>query len=365
MFMLRVTVAAALAAGIIQAAGPVPAGDARKGQELFTSEQCVQCHSFQGKGGTLAPDLSKRIDRNYTPAVMASLMWNHAPDMWSAMKSKGITRSRMTPDTAADLFAYFVSARFFDKPGDAGRGKLAFTARHCADCHGITTPVAGGGPAVAKWESLADPLVLAVQMWNHGAAMRAAFAQKRIAWVDLSGQELTDILVYLQNLPETRDLVSHFEFPPADAGEKLFQSKGCVNCHSGATSLDHYLRNQTMTDIAAAMWHHQPDMKQPSPTLTTDEMRQLVGYIWGRQYFVGTGNAERGKKVFTTKRCATCHNDPASGAPKLAKGHSSITMVAALWEHGPQMLDMMKAKGVAWPRFTAGEMEDLVAFLNQ
>jgi len=31
----------------------------------------------------------------------------------------------MTPDIAADLFAYFVSARFFERPGDAGRGKQA------------------------------------------------------------------------------------------------------------------------------------------------------------------------------------------------------------------------------------------------
>src|ERR1700689_3982786 len=141
MSMLRIMIAGALAANI-WAAGPM-SGDAQRGEQLFQSEHCIQCHSFQGKGGTTAPDLSKRIDRDYTPAVMASLMWNHAPAMWSAMKSKGIEKSRMTPDIAADLFAYFVSARFFDRPGDAGRGKQAFAARHCADCHGISTAVAG------------------------------------------------------------------------------------------------------------------------------------------------------------------------------------------------------------------------------
>ena len=94
-------------------------------------------------------------------------------------------------------------------------------------------------------------------------------------------------------------------------------------------------------------------------------MQQLIGYIWGQQYFTGTGNAERGKKVFAEKNCATCHNDPASGAPKLGKGQSDITMVAALWEHGPRMLDLMKSKNIAWPRFTAREMDDLIAYLNQ
>ena len=53
-------------------------------------------------------------------------------------------------------------------------------------------------------------------------------------------------------------------------------------------------------------------------------------YIWARQYFRGDGNADRGKNVFTDKNCATCHNDPSSGAPKLGKGkdaYSDITMV--------------------------------------
>jgi mono/diheme cytochrome c family protein len=364
MFMLRLTMVGALVAGSIWAASVVP-GDARRGEQLFQSEQCIQCHSFQGKGGTSAPDLSKRIDRNYTPAVMASLMWNHAPEMWGAMKNKGIAKSQMTPEIAADLFAYFVSARYFEQPGDAGRGKQDFTALHCAACHGISTPVAGGGPPVAKWESLADPLVLAQQMWNHGPQMREAFKQKKLPWARLTGQQLTDMLVYLQNLPETKELARHFEFPPSDAGEKLFQSKGCVSCHLAPQNL---LKNQTLTDIAADMWDHQPEMKQPAPTMSPEEMRQIIGYLWVRQYFTGNGYAERGKKVFTAKNCATCHNDPSSGAPKLSKGndgYSDITMVAALWEHGPRMLDLMGQKKIAWPRFTAQEMTDLIAYLNQ
>ncbi|MEI9970774.1 MAG: c-type cytochrome [Ignavibacteriota bacterium] len=364
MLKLRIVIAGALAAVTTWAASPMT-GDARRGEQLFQSEQCIQCHSFQGKGGTTAPDLSKRIDRDYTPAVMASLMWNHAPDMWGAMKSKGIVKSQMTPETAADLFAYFVSARFFDRPGDAGRGKQAFTARHCADCHGISDAVAAGGPPVVKWGSLADPLTLAEQMWNHGPAMRAAFAQRKYPWVALTGQELSDILVYLQNLPETRNLPRHFEFPTVEEGAKLFQEKGCDKCHTGSMAMERLLKHQTLTDIAAAMWHHQPEMKQPPVTLSPGDMQQLIGYIWGRQYFTGSGNADRGKKVFADKSCATCHNDPASGAPKLGKGQSDITMVAALWEHGPRMLDQMNAKRIVWPRMTAQDMDDLVAYLNK
>src|ERR1035437_2417049 len=125
MCMLRVIAAGALVVWRTLGASIIP-GDAKRGEQLFQSEQCIQCHSLKGKGGTLAPDLSRRVDRDYTPSVMASLMWNHAPDMWAAMKQQGVQKGNMTPEKAADLFAYFVSARYFEKAGDADRGKQAF-----------------------------------------------------------------------------------------------------------------------------------------------------------------------------------------------------------------------------------------------
>ena len=63
MFMLRVISAGALVVWSALAAGITP-GDARRGEQLFQSEQCIQCHSIKGKGGTIAPDLSRRVDRD-------------------------------------------------------------------------------------------------------------------------------------------------------------------------------------------------------------------------------------------------------------------------------------------------------------
>jgi len=364
-------VGAAVAAGALVAwsalAADIIPGDARRGEQLFQSQQCIQCHSVNGQGGKVAPDLAKRIDRDYTPTVMASLMWNHAPQMWTAMTREGVTRPRLSPEAAADLFAYFVSARYFEKPGDAGRGKRAFAEKHCADCHGITTSNAAGAPPVAKWESLADPVVMAQQMWNHGARMREEFGKRKLSWVSLTAQELTDMLVYLQNLPETRDLARNFRFEAASPGAALFQSKGCSGCHTGKMAPERLLHNQTLTDIAVDMWNHQPRMKQPPPALSQEEMREIISYLWARQYLRGEGNADRGKKVFAEMSCATCHNDPASGAPSLAKGkdaYSDITLVSALWEHGPKMLELMTQKKIEWPRFTAQQMSDLIAYLN-
>jgi len=125
-------VAAGAFAWSAHAASIIP-GDARRGEQLFDTEQCIQCHSVKGRGGDIAPDLARRVDRNYTPTVMASLMWNHAPDMWAAMKKHGISQAHMTPESAADLFAYFVSARYFERRamrGAASRLSPPSTARN-------------------------------------------------------------------------------------------------------------------------------------------------------------------------------------------------------------------------------------------
>ncbi len=182
---------------------------------------------------------------------------------------------------------------------------------------------------MAKWESLADPVVLAQQMWNHGAANARGLRREEAGLAaDLRRRNSPTCWCTCRTCPRPRHLATNFAFPPSDSGEALFQSKGCAGCHTGKLALEGLLRNQTLTDIAADMWNHQPSMKQPPPALSQEEMRQIIGYIWARQYFRGNGNAERGKKVFAEKNCATCHNDPSSGAPKLAKGkdaYSDIT----------------------------------------
>jgi cytochrome c5 len=127
------------------------------------------------------------------------------------------------------------------------------------------------------------------------------------------------------------------------------------------------LRGKTLTDIAADMWNHAPKMAQPPPRLERDEMRQIVSYLWTQEIFHESGSAVEGKKVFAAKNCATCHNDPSSGAPRLSGrqgAFSAISMMSTLWRHGPRMLEQMKAKGLQWPSFSARQMSDLIAYLN-
>jgi len=341
--------------------------DSQRGERLFQSEGCVQCHSIDGKGGKTAPDLGKRIDRNYTPALLVSVMWNHAPTMWAAMDRQGIRTSVIDEQGAADLFAYFYAVRFFEKPGDAARGKRLFSAKHCSDCHGIYGSKSEDAKPVIKWESLGHPILLAEAMWNHAANMRQAFADQKLAWPEITGQDLSDMLVYLRNLPVTRQLGARLATGEGENGQALFESKGCAQCHTGKLELTSRLKGKTLTDIAADMWDHAPKMAQPPPKLALGEMRQIVSYLWAEAILHDSGASADGKKVFAAKSCAVCHNDPSSGAPSLSDrrgGFSTISMIATLWRHGPRMLKEMEARRVAWPKFTARQMSDLIAYLN-
>src|SRR5579872_1395943 len=257
------------AAAVLEAA-PI-AADSARGALLFESLSCVECHSINGKGGTVGPDLGKKIDRNFTPATLAATMWNHAPTMWAAMRDRDIRPGDLNPRVAADLFAYFYSARFFEKPGDAARGKRLFELKHCADWHGpaqATQSKLAAAPPVSRWESIGQPIALADAMWNHGATMREEFSKRGLKWPELTSQNLTDLLVYLRNLPQTRNAVTRVEITAGAEGEALFRSKGCARCHTGNLALTGRLKGKTLTDIAAAMWNHEPRMAASPPQLS-------------------------------------------------------------------------------------------------
>jgi mono/diheme cytochrome c family protein len=116
------------------------------------------------------------------------------------------------------------------------------------------------------------------------------------------------------------------------------------------------------------MWNHAPRMIQPVPQLSEPEMQQLLSYLWMRQFVYAKGDTARGKQVFMVKRCADCHMSGEHGAPTLlgqARPYSEITIMSALWKHGPQMFTRMRQNKIIWPRFNnPQQLTDVVAYLN-
>jgi cytochrome c len=356
-------------ASVMAAHAAVVAADSERGAALFESLNCVRCHSVNGKGGRIGTDLGRLADRNFTPASLAATMWNHAPTMWGAMRASDIRAGDLDEQAAADLFAYFYSARFFELPGDAARGKRVLE-QDCARCHGLKSATEPGIAPVMEWKCVNTPFELVERMWNHLPRMQAVAAAKRTTLPQLSGQDLVDLLVYVRHLPQSRESEPGFQTTSGTDGPSLFKSKGCEGCHKTGSALAARIRGRTLTEIGAAMWNHGPAMRAagaPSAHFESGEMRELLSYLWAKQFFEGSGDATRGSHVFSNKGCAGCHSNSASGAPGLVPGQrqfSGASMVSALWHHGPAMLEAMKKQGKPWPRFEGLEMADLIAYLN-
>jgi mono/diheme cytochrome c family protein len=352
-----------LAGSSLHAATPLGM-DSTRGQQVFESRGCVQCHRLNGRGGNTAPDLGRIVDRGFTPAMLAGTMWNHAPLMWSTMRARNVTPAPLSSQDAADLFAAFYAAHYFDTPADAARGKAVFDRASCSHCHGLeTSPVPAATP-VRNWTALSDSVSLVANMWNHASNMQAELERQKIAWPTLTGRDVSDLLIYVRNLPGSRHATATFGVAAGDEGQKLFESKDCVSCHTVAK-----LRTQGMAldDVAASLWNHAHRLRAIRPQFDHREMSALLGYVWASQFFQDAGNATHGFKVFAARRCIQCHGVAGSGAPDLTANEGpidGITIVSALWRHGPTMLEQMTAKGIKWPEFKAGEMADLIAYLN-
>jgi mono/diheme cytochrome c family protein len=353
---------------VVALQGADVSADSTRGAQVFELQGCVNCHALNGVGPAIGPDLGRIVDRGFTPASLAATMWNHAPAMWGETRLRNVPRPALDEQQSADLFAFFYSLRFFEEPGDAARGKSLFTARQCSSCHGTTAAKTGEAKPVTQWTDPGDPLALVETMWNHSTTMRAEMARRKIKLPNLSGQDLADLLVYVrsvQGLPR-RGVAFHAGTP--EQGKALFESKTCSQCHDPATGFfSTGLGNETLTDIAADMWNHGRDMSLRGQTFEPGQMREIAGYIWSRRLVESGSGSHSGSNVFTAKKCSVCHDDPSSGAPALAANgqfFSGATMVSALTRHGPDMLDRMRAKNLAWPHFSEREMADLISYLN-
>ncbi len=357
-------------------------GDARRGGELFERRNCTLCHPIHGVGGTTAPDLGRRSARDFSPAIMSATMWNHGPAMWRAMTARSLEVPPLGPTEIADLYAYFYSIRYFDRPGDAGRGKVVFASKKCSTCHAISAAEgARKGPPVSQWPAIADRIRWTEHMWNHAGAMMAEMEKSGIRWPTFTLQEMVDLLVYVRNLPDRPAAPPSLIFEDPAAGEKLFAERGCVRCHTvgapepGKIDLVGVAREaRTFTELGAAMWNHLPQMRRRAketrlefPSFRQDEMSQLIAFLFAKRYFEEQGDRRAGRRIFAAKRCATCHDQPGSAAPDLRDMQGQFSapqMASAVWQHGPKMLAEMDKRKIPWPVFTGRQISHLIAFLN-
>jgi cytochrome c551/c552 len=199
---------------------------------------------------------------------------------------------------------------------------------------------------------------------------------------NMLGAGLSLALVGLAGTSPAQPLFSPAQDPLV--GSRVFGVKGCVKCHAvnGAggkigPDLGRIERPRTFFDLAAGLWNHAPRMAERMrqlgivrPELDARETGDLVAFLFSVDYFDPPGRPEVGRRLFSEKRCVVCHQVGGVGGvvgpnlDTLKQYASPIYLATAMWNHGPQMAEVMRARKIPRPSFKGTELADLLAYVG-
>jgi mono/diheme cytochrome c family protein len=131
----------------VRSAEAEPPGNAPNGKKIFSESRCISCHTVEGKGNGMAPELSKVASKATRGWLLAFLRDPHAFNPRTPMPRYGFGAA-----DSRDVVAYLEDEmRDFDAPKDllepvrasqplAEKGEKLFRLYGCFSCHG---PFAG------------------------------------------------------------------------------------------------------------------------------------------------------------------------------------------------------------------------------
>lgn len=179
-------------------------GRAEEGRRLFATKGCLECHAIRGQGGKVGPDLAERGVQGSLMQFAATL-WNKAPAMNQAMKTRGIAVPPLTADQMADIVAYLYSVRYFAQPGDARKGALVATGKGCLNCHALYGERGKTASDLARARGIQSPGGVVAAMWNHSFFVTEQRTDQRaVARPQFTSEEMADLVAYLRSLRPLR-----------------------------------------------------------------------------------------------------------------------------------------------------------------
>jgi cytochrome c2 len=270
-------------------------------------------------------------------------------------------------------------------PEDPAKGARLFAGKGCVKCHSLKDEGGKSGPDLGKIDLGDTQLDLATRLLNHAPSMIQGMQRVRIIRPTLTGEELSEMAAHLY-------LLKFFdEQGNSTRGKYIFSEKTCNACHpltgrgrEGALGLNQFPQNISPIFLSQAIWNHGPDMIAqmknlgiPWPEFKGTETMDLLEYIRTNARgpkevaYLTPGNPRQGRQVFIAKGCVKCHAVRGEGGKEGedlgVKGkmfYQSLTQVASsMWNKGPTVLAKMAATQSGIPKFTPGEMADLLTYL--
>ncbi len=256
-------------------------GDPRKGEDVYSKKRCIQCHSLGGEREKSGPPLD-RFGRYVSPVFIAAALWNHSSTVSNAMVGQSFASQEMS-----HLLAFIKENALNTKgeiiymeSGSPKRGQEIFQKKGCHVCH---EPRGQNLNKSLLRNSLTEIVGI---MWNHSSLMWEEMRERGLNIPNFDNKEMADLVAFLYYIPyygNNADLT---------AGQKVFEEKGCILCHSQESEkeekgldLTNVSQNSAL-DLISSMWNHVSEMEKMViefnlvwPRFTEDEMKNLILYI--------------------------------------------------------------------------------------
>ena len=242
----------------------------------------------------------------------------------------------------------------------------------CAACHSTSQPALAAKPG---------PDLSAVGSRVNGAHLRDYIANPSAV---KPGTTMPDVLAHLPQAEreETANAIAHYlatlgkpaaAVAPAEEavkrGEKLYQSVGCVACHSpekplpGSVPLGPIEEKYTLASLKAFLEDPlaaRPAGRMPDSHLDEFEAEDIASYLLRGQklpieeFVPDAALAARGKALFAEHRCNACHSAGDKTLPpalpplgKLRPGEGCLSQKQGKWPHYPLSEDQRSSLAAA------------------
>ena len=176
------------------------------------------------------------------------------------------------------------------------------------------------GPRLDKYSRYASPLFLTAALWDHGKRMAETMERLKVPRPTFQGTDIPDLLAYIRSAGG-RDRARVRRAGEAKGRGGALHEKALCRMPLGrgpwrqgaGPDLGLTLKGSLMR-IAGSMWNHGPQMWAKMtergievPVLSTQEMSDLISYLYFFQFIDPPGDGRRGLVVYKEKRCGTCH----------------------------------------------------------
>jgi mono/diheme cytochrome c family protein len=325
---------------------------AERGGEIFRRSRCVTCHSVDGRGGILAPELG-----HIGAKVSREWLYTWIRDPHRLQPDTLMPHFRFTADEARDL-AFYLSEELGEPkgladetgppdPGLAREGRRLFERRGCHSCHelegvpelprigpklvGVGDVLFDVAPLVARGVESTRPNYLFTKVRAPDAVLETA-RMPTFGFIDEEAAALAVALLSLRADPvppvwTTADL-QRPPYEPQGAFGSLVRRYRCLSCHQiegtggtlstvvldriGSQLRPDYIEQYLQKPIAVRVGLAE---RMPHLNITADEAQILAGHLstvrlddaLQADVPVDPATVARGRELFDRHGCLGCH----------------------------------------------------------